>query len=156
MLALLLAAAAALSVPFVPQEKDTCGAAALAMVLRYWQQPVSQDEIAAELLERELSGIRGSRLAELAQRRGFRAIAYEGDMEHLKGLVSQGWPIIVGWKMKRGLYHDVVVVGIDDRRREVLVHDPADGPDRRVAMAAFEKLWAGAHHWALLVTPEAP
>jgi ABC-type bacteriocin/lantibiotic exporter with double-glycine peptidase domain len=145
-----------LAVPFVPQEKDTCGAAALAMVLRYWQQPVSQDEIAAELYEKELRGIRGSRLADFARRRGLRAVAYEGDAAHLKSLLTQGWPVIVGWKVKGNLYHDVVVVGFDDEKREVVVHDPGEGPDRRIASAAFEKLWAAAHHWALLVMPEAP
>ena len=38
-----LAAAVTLPVPFVPQRKDTCGAAALAMVMRYWGADVSHD-----------------------------------------------------------------------------------------------------------------
>src|SRR5688572_20883747 len=70
LVALLAAAAATLNVPFVPQEKDTCGAAALAMVLSYWGQPVPHDEIAAALLKKELRGIPGSDLARFARERG--------------------------------------------------------------------------------------
>jgi ABC-type bacteriocin/lantibiotic exporter with double-glycine peptidase domain len=156
MWALLLSGAVSLAVPFVPQEEGTCGAAALAMVMRYWQVPVSQDEIAAELYEQQLDGIRGSRLVEFARRRGLRAIAYEGDLAHLRSFLSKGRPVVVGWKVGRNRFHDVVVVGLDDVRGEAIVHDPAMGPSRRVAFKAFEKRWAASGHWALLVMPEAP
>ena len=49
--AAVLLLAAPLDVPFVPQRKDTCGAAALAMVFAYWGQDVGHDAIAEELLE---------------------------------------------------------------------------------------------------------
>jgi len=55
----LLMAAIPLQVPFVPQEKDTCGAAALAMVMRYWGADASHDAIADALVEGDLRGIRG-------------------------------------------------------------------------------------------------
>jgi ABC-type bacteriocin/lantibiotic exporter with double-glycine peptidase domain len=48
---LLLASAVPLAVPFVPQEKDTCGAAALAMVMGYWGLEVPHREIAGALVE---------------------------------------------------------------------------------------------------------
>ena len=67
-----------LPVPFVPQEKDTCGAAALAMVMGYWGREVPHREIAGALVEEELRGIRGSRLADFARERGMVAIAFEG------------------------------------------------------------------------------
>ena len=151
---LLLAAllsAAPLAVPFVPQQKDSCGAAALAMVLRYWQQPASHDEIAQALLEPELKGILGSRLEAFARERGMTAIAYRGDMAQLREYVAKGRPLIVAWKVGRGRYHDVVVVGLEEGA--VLVHDPADGASRRVAAGDFEERWAGAGHWTLLVMP---
>lgn len=153
MLSLAVAVVSSLPVPFVPQQKDTCGAAALAMVLRYWDQPVSHDEIAAALVKPQLHGILGSRLGAFARDRGLRAIAYEGDTAQLRDFVSKGRPLIVAWGMGRDRYHNVVVVGFDDARGDVLVHDPAAGAARRVATRTFEKRWARAGHWTLLVLP---
>lgn len=149
---LAFALASTLSVPFVPQDTDTCAAAALAMVLRYWEVPVAHGEIAKALVEPELHGIRGSRLAAFARARGLTAIAYEGDTKQLRDYLAKGRPLIVAWRLGKR-YHDVVVVGYDDERGEFLVNDPAEGPGRRVSIETFEKRWAGAGHWTLLVLP---
>jgi ABC-type bacteriocin/lantibiotic exporter with double-glycine peptidase domain len=156
LVALLLGAFPVLDVPFVPQEKDTCAAAALAMVFRYWEHPIMHDAIASELLEPELRGISGSRLVDFARRNGMTAIAYEGDLAQLRDYVAKGRPLIVAWKLGRKRYHDVVVVGFDDERSEVIVNDPAEGAARRVPLKAFEQRWAGTDHWTLLVLPVQP
>ena len=148
-------AAASLGVPFVSQHKDTCGAAALTMVLRYWNQDVSHDEVARALVRPELRGIAGSRLAEFARDRGFEAVAYRGDMANLRDFVGKGRPLIVAWHLGGSRYHDVVVVGFDDKRGSVLVNDPAAGASRSVRAVSFEKRWAGAGYWTLLVTRKA-
>jgi tetratricopeptide (TPR) repeat protein len=154
MLLAAILAGATLDVPYVAQRKDTCGAAALAMVLRYWQDDASHDDIARTLLTPELHGIAGSRLAEFARGRGMEAVAYRGDMAHLRDFVGKGRPLIVAWHMGRGRFHDVVVVGFDDARRAVIVHDPAQGPGRAVRERTFEKRWSGAGYWTLLVARE--
>ena len=151
--AAVLLLAAPLDVPFVPQGKDTCGAAALAMVLAYWGQDVGHDAIAQELLEPELHGIAGSRLAAFASARGMTAVAHAGDMGHLRDHVGKGRPLIVAWGMGGGRFHDVVVTGFDDAAREVIVHDPARGARRRVDVEAFERRWKKAGRWTLLVAP---
>src|SRR5262245_21274798 len=76
-----LFAAALLEVSYVPQVKDTCGAASLAMVMRYWEKDVSHDAIAGKLLKPELSGIAGSQLQDFARDSGMTATAYVGDMD---------------------------------------------------------------------------
>jgi ABC-type bacteriocin/lantibiotic exporter with double-glycine peptidase domain len=152
----LVLAASSLSVPFVSQHKDTCGAAALTMVLRYWSEEVSQDDVARALVRPELHGIAGSRLAEFARSRGLEAVAYRGDMAHLRGFVGKGRPLIVAWHLGGSRYHDVVVVGFDDEHGAVLVNDPAVGPSRAVNAGKFEKRWAGAGYWTLLVTRKGP
>jgi len=146
--------AAVLPVPFVAQQKDTCAAASLTMVLRFWQAPASHDEIAAALQAAELRGIAGSRLRDFARERGFQAIAYEGDLQNLREYVEKGRPLIVAWKMGRRRYHDVVVVGFDAENDAILVNDPDAGAARAVPSRTFEKRWAGAGHWTLLVLPE--
>src|SRR5688500_5444513 len=131
--------AAALDVPYVPQQKDTCGAAALAMVLQYWGVPGSHDEIKEELLQPELHGIAGSALAAFATGRGLTAVPHAGDIDHLRDHVGKGRPMIVAWAMGRGRYHDVVVVGFDDDRGRGVVHGPARGAARAGATGTFRR-----------------
>src|SRR5579862_5565376 len=123
LLALLLAPV--LNVPFVPQEKDACAAASLAMVFRYWNTSIGEGEIKGTLLDPELHGIKGSKLAQFARDRGFQAIAYEGDLTQLRDFVAKGRPLIVAWQVGRKDFHDVVVVGFDEGQDAVLVNDPA-------------------------------
>jgi ABC-type bacteriocin/lantibiotic exporter with double-glycine peptidase domain len=148
------ALAVVLQVPFVPQKQDTCGPAALAMVLRFWGRTASHDELAAELGARELKGVAGSRLADAARSRGLTAVAYRGDAAQLRDYLDKGRPLVVAWDMGRGRFHNVVVVGFDGD--DVVVHDPARGASRTVKRATFEERWAGAGHWTLLVMPAAP
>ena len=150
---LALGLAATLDVPFVAQEKDTCAAASMAMVLRYWDEPIPAEEIARQLVEPELSGILGSRLVEFAKSRGFQAMAYEGDLAQLRDFLGKGRPLIVALYAGTGRFHDVVVVGLDDELRDVLVNDPAIGARRRIPIAEFENRWAASGHWTLLVLP---
>jgi tetratricopeptide (TPR) repeat protein len=151
MLALAAVAATALNVPFIPQQKDTCGAAALAMVLAYWGEPVPHDEIAGALVNKELRGIPGSELERFARERGLTATAYKGDLGNLGDFLAKGRPLIVAWDMGRGRFHDVVVVGLSGQ--DVIVHDPARGALRREPVRRFERRWSGAGHWTLVVTP---
>jgi ABC-type bacteriocin/lantibiotic exporter with double-glycine peptidase domain len=169
--AMVLGSAEPLDVPFVPQRKETCAAAALAMVLQFWGRPAVEEEIARELLDPQLQGapperpqgappersegILGSRLQAFARDQGFTAIAYEGDRAHLRDFVGKGRPLIVAWKVGADRFHNVVVIGFDDDRHEVVVNDPAEGARRGVPEREFESRWAGAGHWTLLVLPQA-
>jgi ABC-type bacteriocin/lantibiotic exporter with double-glycine peptidase domain len=151
-LALLLASALTLDVPYARQETDTCGAAALVMVASYWGHPLVQEDVARALLQPE-RGIRGSELAGFARQHGLIAHAYAGDLDHLIDYLEKGRPLIVAWRVEGDLLHDVVVVGWDAQRGDVIVHDPARGAGDRVSRVEFEKRWAGAGHWTLLVLP---
>jgi ABC-type bacteriocin/lantibiotic exporter with double-glycine peptidase domain len=150
---LALAASLILPVPFVAQPRDGCAAAALAMVIRHWGEEADAQQIARELREPKLRGIRGSRLAAFAQARGFTAIAYKGDSAQLRDYLEKGRPQIVAWGSEQG-DHDVVVVGFEPGA--FFVHDPAQGASRRVAAGEFERRWRAAGHWTLLVLPKAP
>lgn len=142
-----------LAVPFVGQEQNTCGAASLAMVLRYWGAGTSHDEIAREVVRPELKGALGSRLVTFARSRGFFAIAYEGDLQQLRDSLAKGRPVVVAWNLGQGLLHNVVVLGMETAGRRLLVNDPELGPRRWVDEEVFESRWGGADHWTLLVLP---
>lgn len=146
---------AVLPVPFVAQEKDTCGAAALAMVLGYYGEPVPQGTIAGALLEDELHGIRGSRLADFARGRGMVALAFAGDLALAREHVARGRPLILALAAGRSRYHDVVLIGFDDVRREAIFNDPAAGAARRVSERDLDERWRATGRWTLLVQPSA-
>jgi tetratricopeptide (TPR) repeat protein len=147
------AAEGLLPVPFVPQQKDTCAAAALSMVLAYHGRDVPHDAIAAALVEKELRGIRGSRLADFARERGMVAVAFAGDMGLLREHLARGRPLILAIGAGRGRYHDVVAVGIDDERRALIVNDPAEGAGRAIPLTRLAKKWKATGNWTLLVQP---
>jgi ABC-type bacteriocin/lantibiotic exporter with double-glycine peptidase domain len=125
------------------------------MVLQYYGVAVSHDDVARELLQPELHGIAGSALAAFASGRGMTAVPHAGDIDHLRDHVGKGRPMIVAWAMGKGRFHDVVVVGFDEARDRVIVHDPARGASRAVKMDTFRRQWAGAGYWTLLVAPKA-
>ena len=141
----------ALDVPFVAQREDTCGPASLAMVLSYWGDSVTQDELTVEAPERT-GGVRGSLLAALATQRGHRALAFEGDVALLREYLGRGWPLVVALDAGKGRFHDVVLVGVE--KGDVLLHDPARGPGRRMGLSAFVRKWDRSGRWTLLVLPK--
>src|SRR5262249_38682364 len=148
---LVLAAAALLSVPYVPQRAEGCGPAALTMVLRFWGRPVLHDEVAASLADPELRGTAGARLVSVAEGEGLRAAAVQGDLALVGASLARGRPRIVALDEGQPLLHDVVVVGIEDG--VVVVNDPARGAERRLAWPHFERRWAAAGSWTLVVAP---
>ena len=145
-----------LDVPFVAQRENGCAAAALTMVLRYWGDPAPETEMAGALPGPSSRGLAGSRLAEFARGRGHEAIAYAGDLAHLREYLAKGRPLIVALRSGRDQYHDVVVVGFDEQAQAVVVHDPESGPTRRLPVRRFEERWGRAGHWTLLVLPAKP
>ena len=68
--------------------------------------------------------------------------------------LAKGRPLVVAIDAGRGRLHDVVAVGFDDARGEVIVHDPARGAERRIAAGELERKWAKSGRWTLLVTPK--
>jgi len=155
-LAALLAPRLLLVVPFVAQREDGCAAAALTMVLRYWGDPAPEGELTAALPGRDGSGVAGSRLADVAHKRGHEAVVYRGDMQHLREQLGKGRPLVVALGAGRRRFHDVVVIGFDDQGWAVVVNDPERGASRRLPARTFQKQWAESGYWTLLVLPAKP
>src|ERR1017187_4320007 len=73
-----------LDVPFVPQQKEGCGAASIAMVMQYWEQhqgqPLHPEAQPAPILRALYSGpahgIYASAMVRYFQQNGYRAFAF--------------------------------------------------------------------------------
>ena len=156
-----------LDVPYVHQEKDGCGSASLAMVLRYWKGKnfaVAEDRMDPVRIQHELyakrpRGIYASDMENYLRATGFDVFAFRGEWNDLRTQVANGRPLIIGLKRKGGLKprgapaHYVVVVGVDPQDAAVLVNDPERGKMVRIERREFEKAWQGTETWTLLAVP---
>jgi ABC-type bacteriocin/lantibiotic exporter with double-glycine peptidase domain len=149
-----------LDVPFVSQEKNGCGAASIAMVVRYWQRQQGRPETANALeIQRELyspraRGIYASDLERYLRQHGFREFVVKGEWQDLKHHLEKGRPLIVALKTGHDDLHYVVVTGLDWRQDIVLKHDPAGRKLLKQRRADFETEWKAAGNWTLLAVPE--
>lgn len=140
-----------LDVPFVPQSPALCGGAAVSMVLRFWGAKSVRATDFASLVASDGAGIRAVVLEQAVRERGWNAWPVAGGMTGLAECLTRGRPVIALIDDSGATHHYVVVVALTEDR--VCLHDPARGPFRLVDRAAFERAWAAAGEWALLVLP---
>jgi ABC-type bacteriocin/lantibiotic exporter with double-glycine peptidase domain len=149
------ASAVWLDVPFVKQEANGCGAAAIAMLMRYWsREDADPHRIYEALYSREVQGIRGEDVERFLRIAGFQTFVFHGDWQELEPHLAKGRPLMVCLREGRtGPLHYVVVAGVDTRQNVVLVNDPARRKLLKVERGMFEKDWTAANRWTLLAVP---
>jgi ABC-type bacteriocin/lantibiotic exporter with double-glycine peptidase domain len=143
-------------VPPVRQlEREDCGAAALAMVLAYWQLPVTREDIGAANPPAPDRGIRAAALRDFARRQGLQAFLIEGEIADLDRELARHRPVLVGVMKRYGgrVYpHYEVVVGVSRRKQRVLTLDPAQGM-RVNSREGFAAEWIAAGRLTLIIFP---
>jgi predicted double-glycine peptidase len=153
-----------LDVPYIHQEKDGCGSASLAMVLRYWQTKnvsIADERTAPARIQHELysakpRGIYASDMQRYLRESGFEVFSFRGEWSDLRSHLAKGRPLIAGLKPRNAPAHYVVIVGVDPQDAAVLVNDPERGKLLRIDRSAFEKVWQGTDNWTLLAVPNHP
>lgn len=153
-----------LNVPFVKQQKDGCGAAVISMVMQYWQQhqglPANghsdYQHIQRKLYSPRAHGIYASAMERYFRQNGYRVFAFAGQRADLEREIAKGRPLIAALKPKGGgdELHYVVVVGVDEPDRLILVNDPAQRKLLKEDQATFERDWKATGNWTLLAVPE--
>jgi len=150
-----------LDVPVVRQQKNGCGAAAVAMVMWYWsdyfdlpgEMRPDPSQIYEQLYRPETHVIRLSDMRDYVAQRGFHAFTLQGTMKDLEEQTGRGRPLIVGLrKGPRAILHFEVVTGIDGKH--VWLNDSSRRKPTRMSRSRFENSWSAAEHWLLLAVPE--
>jgi len=150
--ACLAAGAAPLSVPFIAQQKNGCGAASVAMVMRYWGSRQAPENVYQALYDSERRGIPLAGMKRYLEEAGFRAFTLRGHWTDIQEHLGKGRPITVGLKRNRlKPMHFAVVTGTEGDR--VWLNDPTRKKAVGVKLTDFEKQWERADHWMLLSTP---
>jgi predicted double-glycine peptidase len=153
-----------LDVPYIHQEKDGCGSASLAMIMRYWRGKnfsIAEERADPSRIQRELyaakpRGIYSSDMERYLRESGFEVFVFRGDFSDVRSHLLKGRPLIAGLKPKAAPRHYVVVVGIEPGDAGVLLNDPERGKLLRVERAEFIRAWQGTGNWTLLAVPHHP
>ncbi len=162
----LLASAGAnvwIDVPFVPQEKNGCGAASIAMIMQYWQRQQGRafsraedaERIQRELYSKEAHGIYASDLERYLSQHGYRTFAFRGEWSDLESNLAKGRPLLIALQPeRRDPLHFVVIAGVESQADVVLMNDPAQRKLLKQDRSEFEKQWKAAGNWTLLAVPQ--
>jgi len=154
-----------LNVPFVKQQRDGCGAAAIAMVMQYWQEQDHQEngagsdpeQILRELYSKSAHGIYARAMTGYFEGHGYQAFAFAGQWPDLERALAKGRPLIAAVKPgPGGELHYVVVAGLDEPDHLVLLNDPARRKLAKQDAATFERQWKATGNWTLLAVPREP
>ena len=143
-------------VPFIPQADNYCGPASLAMVLQYWDEPVDQKQIGAELYLPSAKGTLNLDLEFYARRRGFQAEGVQGTLAEIKAEIDQGRPVIVFQDQGIGplaFPHFFVVIGYDDARELIIAHSGVT-ENRLIPYREFLWTWGKKGNWSLRIWPK--
>lgn len=141
-------------VPFYPQQKYYCGPAALAMVMTWSGEPVTQDALAPEVYTPSRQGTFRHDMVAAARRRGRLAVQIS-DVRSLLSEIAAGNPVVVFQNLALNWFpqwHYAVAYGYDLERREIILRS---GTEARLAtdLYAFERTWKRGDYWGLVVLP---
>jgi ABC-type bacteriocin/lantibiotic exporter with double-glycine peptidase domain len=101
-------------VPFIRQDTNFCGPAALASVMAYYDDTIKQQKIGEATYNEKLQGSLISDLENFARARGFETTTDRGTVEQIKEFLRQKKPVIVlvdlgRWFASRP--HYLVIIG---------------------------------------------
>ncbi len=138
-------------VPFVRQDSQFCGPAALASVLSYYGAPVDQKIIGSRVYSEKLQGALITDLEIYARDAGFEAHSASGSIEGLKAEINRRRPVIV--LVDQGFWvfsstHYLVVFGYDGEG--FTAHDGFSA-SKRYRYEDFKEIWGKMGNAYLLV-----
>ena len=139
-------------VPYIRQAGPKCAAAALAMVFRSFGRQVDQEQLFKQLKGRT-GGVHSHMLPTAARAHGFDAHPCIGSLAGLRDTLRAGVPVVL-FLNPMGMGHAVVAIGFDDGRREIILHDPATAPFKRVAYGKLDREWRESDRSCIVLVPK--
>jgi ABC-type bacteriocin/lantibiotic exporter with double-glycine peptidase domain len=138
-------------VPFIQQDSQFCGPAALASVMSYYGAPVDQKVIGSKVYSEKLQGALITDLERYARDAGFETSSGRGTVEGLKAEIDRRRPVIVlvdrgFWVLSRT--HYLVVFGYDDEG--FTAHDGFTA-SKRYDYDEFRDIWGKMGNVYLLI-----
>ena len=141
------------------QTWNNCGPSTITMNLSYYGRSETQVESARFLKpNREDKNVSPDELAAYARSLGFEAVTrVGGDVELLKRLLSNGFPVIVEFWLdpedNGGLGHYRLFTGYDEAGAYFLAEDSLNGSGIQVPIAEFDPFWQVFNRTYIVVYP---
>ena len=141
------------NVPFVKQEDKFCGPAAMASVMNFYGQNISQDQIANDVYSPELKGALISDMENFATKMGYNASTINGDQNTLISLVDEGIPSII--LVDLGIWvvsvpHYYVVYGYNKGKETFLINTGFTS-NKEINFKDLDKEWEKMNRLMLIV-----
>lgn len=144
-------------VPFLPQERNHCGSAALIMVLEAARgsalAPGARQALDEAVFVPARAGSFQVEMLAAARQAGALALRLPPEMSAVLQSVAHGRPVLVLLNLGLAMeprWHYAVVVGYDRLTREVILRSGLE-PQQRMGWVTFEHTWARSQHWAFRV-----
>ena len=143
------------AVPFFPQDEYQCGPASLAMLLNWSGEAIEPAALTPQVYLPERHGSLQLEILAAARNHGRIPYVLRPELESVFAELVAGHPVLVlqnlalDWHPQ---WHYAVVIGFDLPRAEVVLRS---GAEARLAMPlrVFERTWARADYWAVVVLP---
>lgn len=141
------------NVPFVRQRDKFCGPAAMASVMNFYGQNISQDQIAKEVYSPELKGALISDMEDFARGMGFNASTINGDENTLISLIDENVPSII--LVDLGIWvvsvpHYYVVYGYNEST-ETFIINTGFTSSKEINFKDLDKEWEKMNRLMLIV-----
>ena len=143
------------NVPFVKQKDRFCGPAAMASVMQFYGQNISQQEIAEEIYIPELNGALISDMENFAKDSGYMVESTNGSIDMLKSNLEERQPVILlvdKGKWKVSVPHYYVAYGYNDEKKTIILHT-GDKEDQKISYDKLDEEWGRMNRLMLVITP---
>lgn len=142
-----------LPVPALVQDRYLCVATSVAMILRLYGEgkDADPDRLNAEMEAQE--GVSSWQLDRWCARRGLRAIDIRSDLDAIRGMLDERFPLLA---CRQGVLmsHMEVIVGYDDALEEIEVVDPDAGLPHFLPYAAVAATYTSAAEALVALLPD--
>ena len=142
-------------VPFYPQQQYQCGPAALATILTHYGLAVTPEALVSQVYLPAREGSLQVEMTATARRYGMLVYPLRPELLALLTEVAAGNPVLVLQNLGFDWFpqwHYAVVVGYDLPTAELVLRSGTT-PRWQTSLAVFERTWARANYWALVILP---
>ncbi|GBD38608.1 hypothetical protein HRbin37_00859 [bacterium HR37] len=141
------------NVPFIKQEDQFCGPAALESLLRFYGTPVDQREIAKEVYTPKLRGALITDMEYFARKMGYKTDIRNGSIDELVSFIDGGIPLIVLVDLGNAVIsvpHYYVVYGYDRKKRVFFIHTGNKG-NQEIGFDKLDGEWKRMNRLMLVI-----